>query len=60
VVVSSGKTVKVGKKFGGSKKKAMLSAETKPSPQGRRIIPKVDLKLKEKIEKETLSKENIG
>jgi hypothetical protein len=60
-VVSSGKTTKVGKKFGGSKKKETLTAaETKPSPQGRRIIPKIDLKLKEKFEKETVSKENKG
>ncbi|PNF31622.1 hypothetical protein B7P43_G17195 [Cryptotermes secundus] len=59
--VSSGKTTKVGKKFGGSKKKEMLTAaETKPSPQGRRVIPKIDVKLKEKFEKETLSKENKG
>jgi hypothetical protein len=60
-VVSSGKTTKLGKKVGGSKKKEMLTAEeTKPSPQGRRIIPKIDVKLKEKFEKETLSKENKG
>lgn len=59
--VSSGKTTKVGKKLGGSKKKEMLTAaETKPSPQGRRVIPKIDVKLKEKFEKETLSKENKG
>jgi hypothetical protein len=59
VVGISGKAVKLGKKFGGPKKKEMLNAaETKPSPQGRRIIPKIDLKLKEKFEKETLSKEN--
>jgi hypothetical protein len=56
----SAKTMKPGKKFGGSKKKEMLNVETKPSPQGRRIIPKIDLKLKEKFEKETLSKENKG
>jgi hypothetical protein len=58
---SSGKAMKPSKKFGGSKKKEMLNAaETKPSPQGRRVIPKIDLKLKEKFEKETLSKENKG
>lgn len=58
---SSGKAMKLGKKFGGPKKKEMLNAaETKPSPQGRRIVPKIDLKLKEKLEKETLSKENKG
>lgn len=58
---SSGKVAKLGKKFGGPKKREMLNAaETKPSPQGRRIVPKIDLKLKEKIEKETLSKENRG
>jgi hypothetical protein len=55
------KAMKPSKKLGGSKKKEMLNAaETKPSPQGRRIIPKIDLKLKEKFEKETLSKENKG
>jgi hypothetical protein len=57
----SGKVMKLGKKFGGPKKKEMMNAaETKPSPVGRRIVPKVDLKLKEKFEKETLSKENKG
>jgi hypothetical protein len=56
-----GKVMKLGKKFGGSKKKEMMTAaETKPSPIGRRVVPKVDLKLKEKFEKETLSKENKG
>jgi hypothetical protein len=61
LIVSSGKAMKQGKKFGGSKKKEMLTAaETKPSPQGRRIVPKIDVKLKEKLEKETLSKENKG
>lgn len=56
----SGKAVKLGRKFGGSKKKEMNAAETKPSPAGRRIVPKIDLKLKEKFEKETMSKENKG
>lgn len=55
----SGKVIKLGKKIGGPKKK-MLNSETKPSPAGRRIVPKIDLKLKEKFEKETLSKENKG
>lgn len=55
----TGKAVKVGKKFGGPKKKELLNAEeTKPSPKGRRVVPKMDIKLKEKFEKETLSKEN--
>lgn len=57
----SGKVIKLSKKFGGPKKKEMMNAaETKPSPVGRRIVPKIDLKLKEKFEKETLSKENRG
>lgn len=55
-----GKVVKLSKKIGGPKKKMMSAAETKPSPAGRRIVPKIDLKLKEKFEKETLSKENKG
>jgi hypothetical protein len=56
-----GKVMKVGKKMGGPKKKDMINiAETKPSPAGRRVVPKIDLKLKEKFEKETLSKENKG
>lgn len=55
-----GKVIKLGKKMGGPKKKEMNAAETKPSPAGRRIVPKIDLKLKEKFEKETLSKENKG
>jgi hypothetical protein len=55
-----GKVMKVGKKIGGSKKKMINVAETKPSPAGRRVVPKIDLKLKEKFEKETLSKENRG
>jgi hypothetical protein len=56
-----GKMMKLGKKLGGPKKKEMKNAaETKPSPAGRRIVPKIDLKLKEKFEKETLSKENKG
>jgi hypothetical protein len=56
-----GKVIKLGKKIGGPKKKDMMNAaETKPSPAGRRIVPKIDLKLKEKFEKETLSKENKG
>jgi len=54
----SGKVIKLGKKIGGPKKK--MNSETKPSPAGRRIVPKIDLKLKEKFEKETLSKENKG
>jgi hypothetical protein len=60
-LVGSGKVIKLAKKFGGPKKKEMMNAaETKPSPVGRRIVPKIDLKLKEKFEKETLSKENKG
>lgn len=61
LIGGSGKVVKLSKKIGGPKKKGMLNAaETKPSPAGRRIVPKIDLKLKEKFEKETLSKENKG
>lgn len=58
---TSGKAMKLNKKFGGPKKREMLNAaETKPSPQGQRVVPKIDLKLKEKLEKESLSKENKG
>lgn len=61
LIGGSGKVIKLGKKIGGPKKKEMMNiAETKPSPAGRRIVPKIDLKLKEKFEKETLSKENKG
>ncbi|XP_021916597.1 DNA topoisomerase 2-like isoform X2 [Zootermopsis nevadensis] len=61
LVGSSGKAMKLNKKFGGPKKREMLNAaETKPSPQGQRVVPKIDLKLKEKLEKESLSKENKG
>jgi DNA topoisomerase-2 len=61
LIGGSGKVVKLGKKIGGPRKKDMMhTAETKPSPAGRRIVPKIDLKLKEKFEKETLSKENKG
>jgi hypothetical protein len=60
LIGGSGKVIKLSKKVGGSKKKEMIAAETKPSPAGRRIVPKIDLKLKEKFEKETLSKENKG
>jgi len=61
LIGGSGKVMKLAKKVGGPKKKELKNAaETKPSPAGRRIVPKIDLKLKEKFEKETLSKENRG
>ena len=47
-----------GVKKGMVRKKQVAAVETMPSPMGRRVVPKVDNKTKEKFEKETLSKEN--
>ncbi|KAJ9575916.1 hypothetical protein L9F63_007228, partial [Diploptera punctata] len=52
---TSGKIIKAGKK-GAPKKKEIVAAETRPSPLGRRVVPKMDVKLKEKFEKESKAK----
>lgn len=45
---------------GAAKKKAQLAQETMPSPQGRRVQPKIADETKKKIEKAIQAKENKG
>lgn len=45
---------------GVEKKKAQLAMETMPSPQGRRVQPKIAEETKKKIEKALQAKENKG